>query len=132
MLTAGQIMTTNISTCHEDTAISEAIEMLLQSRYQRIASDGQVRQAGGHHLPNSLCWQLPTTVRCRPRTVGQHMTRDVISIDADEPINKVADVCIVHRVRRVPVVKKGRVVGLISRRDVLRALYEAERLTCHV
>ncbi len=56
--------------------------------------------------------------------VSRHMTREVISVDADDPINRIADLCIVHRVRRLPVMRNGRLVGLIARRDVLKALYQ--------
>ena len=55
-------------------------------------------------------------------TVEQHMTRELITVEADDPISRVADLCIVHRVRRLPVMKNGRLVGLIARRDVLKAL----------
>ena len=37
-----------------------------------------------------------------------------------------------HRVRRVPVMKNGRLVGVIARRDVLRALHEAQEAVCAV
>ena len=47
-----------------------------------------------------------------------------------KPISRVADLCIVHRVRRVPVMKDGRLVGVIARRDVLRALVESPLLAC--
>jgi CBS domain-containing protein len=57
-------------------------------------------------------------------TVSQHMTREVIAADINDPVNWIADLCIVHRVRRVPVMRDGRLIGVIARRDVLRALVE--------
>ena len=68
--------------------------------------------------------------RVKNHTVSQHMTRDIITVDIDDPISRVADLCIVHRVRRVPVMKDGRLVGIISRRDVLRALIESSTAIC--
>ena len=62
--------------------------------------------------------------------VSRHMTREVITIEADDPINRIADLCIVHRVRRLPVMKDGRMVGLIARRDVLRAMHENSPFVC--
>ena len=68
--------------------------------------------------------------KTRREAVSKHMTTEVLTIEADDPISKIADVCIVHRVRRVPVTKNGRIVGLVARRDVLRALYEARTPAC--
>ena len=64
------------------------------------------------------------------QTVGQHMTREVITVEADDPISRIADLCIVHRVRRLPVMQDGRLVGLIARRDVLNALYRNSMQAC--
>ena len=68
--------------------------------------------------------------RVKNHTVNQHMTRDLITVDVDDPVSRVADLCIVHRVRRVPVIQNGRLVGIIARRDVLRALVENPTPAC--
>jgi CBS domain-containing protein len=68
--------------------------------------------------------------KIKNQTVGQHMTRELITVDISDPVSRIADLCIVHRVRRVPVMKNGRLVGVIARRDVLRALHEAETSVC--
>ena len=75
--------------------------------------------------PSSPCWRWPTTSSVLHDAVSQHMTTDLLTVEASDPIRKVADLCVVHRVRRVPVMENGRLVGLISRCDVLRAIYEA-------
>jgi len=64
------------------------------------------------------------------QTVASHMTKEVLTVDINDPINKVADLCIVHRVRRVPVMEEGCLVGLISRRDVLKAMHELHQPAC--
>ena len=129
MLTADQIMTSDITTIRPDASIQEAIELLLQRGISGLpVTDDEGHLVGvitefallaiayDHDVPN--------------HTVQEYMTTDVVTVDASEPVDRVADLCIVHRVRRVPVMESGRLVGLISRRDVLRALYEADTAVC--
>lgn len=54
--------------------------------------------------------------------VSEYMNNEVSTIDADASIADVAAMFMTARYRRYPVVQGNRVVGQISRRDVLRAL----------
>ena len=54
------------------------------------------------------------------------LVMDRLTVNADDPVSKVADLCIVHRVRRVPVLEGGRLVGLVAHRDVLQAMYKPQ------
>lgn len=54
--------------------------------------------------------------------VGDYMTPNVESIDADTSIIDVAQKFVDSGFRRFPVLRNNRLVGQISRRDVLRAL----------
>lgn len=55
-------------------------------------------------------------------TVRSLMSEVVETIDADADILKVAEHFVTHRRRRLPVTEQGRLVGQISRRDLLRVL----------
>src|SRR5207237_10908712 len=48
------------------------------------------------------------------------MTRGVFTNEEDAFLGKAANLLVVHRIRRIPVVKGRRVVGIISRRDLLQ------------
>jgi CBS domain-containing protein len=52
------------------------------------------------------------------------MTRDVTTVDADTPLEEIMKVLEVKNIIRVPVTAKGKLVGVISRSDVLRTLIE--------
>ncbi len=54
--------------------------------------------------------------------VEEFMSKSVVTIDASTSILKLAQLFIDSPYRRYPVVQNGRLVGQISRRDVLRAL----------
>lgn len=50
------------------------------------------------------------------------MTREVVTIAPDEPISAAAELIVAHDVSMLPVVDGGRMVGVVNRHDVLRAL----------
>jgi CBS domain-containing protein len=57
--------------------------------------------------------------------VGDVMTREVVSIGPGTPLDEVAELMERHRVKRLPVVEKGRILGIVSRANLLAALLEA-------
>jgi CBS domain-containing protein len=56
------------------------------------------------------------------RTAADVMTREVVSVGEGAAVADVADILIKHRIKRVPVLRDGRVVGIISRADIVRSL----------
>ena len=126
MLRAEQIMSDNLMTVTPDCSLLQAIDILLEGHISGLpVVDHQGNLVGIVSEFALLAIAYDAAVLDQP--VGDHMTRDVVCVEADEPINKIADLCIVHRVRRLPVLKEGRLVGLISRRDVLKAVYNKQR-----
>jgi predicted transcriptional regulator len=58
----------------------------------------------------------------RSRKVVEVMTRDVITADEDMPVAALAKLMTERRVKRLPILRDGAVVGIVSRIDLLRAL----------
>ena len=129
MLTAREIMIEDIVTINPDASVKDAIELLLLQRISGLP----VTDDDGHLVGVITEFALLAIAYdhlVQQDQVAQHMTTNVLTVEADDPINKVADLCILHRVRRVPVMLEGRLAGLISRRDVLKALYETHEAEC--
>ena len=120
---ARDIMTEGVVSIRPSCSIEDAIDLLLMQRISGLpVVDERERMVGilTEYALLALAYD-PSIVGDK---VSQHMTTDVLTVDANDPVRKVADLCIVHRVRRVPVLENGRLVGLISRRDVLKAVYQ--------
>lgn len=56
------------------------------------------------------------------RRAADLMTKEVVTATEDTPVDRIADILQSHRVKRVPIVKDGKVVGVVSRADVIRAM----------
>jgi len=56
------------------------------------------------------------------RKVGEVMTHDVVSVAEDTPLGEIAALLERRRIKRVPVVKDGRLVGIVSRSNLIQAL----------
>ena len=57
--------------------------------------------------------------------VGDYMSRDVEAVNADDSLLDVATRFVETKRRRYPVIEDNRVVGVVVRRDVLRAVMRA-------
>jgi CBS domain-containing protein len=51
-------------------------------------------------------------------TVIEVATRDLLTVEADEDVARVVELMARHRVRRVPVLDQGRLIGIVARPDV--------------
>jgi len=61
-------------------------------------------------------------VKSHGRKAREVMTQPAISVAADAPLAEVVRLMERHRVKRLPVVEHGKLVGLVTRADLLRAL----------
>jgi CBS domain-containing protein len=129
MLTARDIMNESLQTISPEATVQEAIESLLRKKISGLpVVDSHGRLVG--IISEFALLAVAYDVEIRQEQVRKHMSTNVISVRPDDPISKVADTCIIHRVRRVPVVEDGTLVGLIARRDVLKGIYEDTVQAC--
>lgn len=61
-----------------------------------------------------------------PRRVEEVMTREVVTLPEGADVADAARLMLERRLKRIPVVTEGRVVGIVSRRDVLRLLARSD------
>lgn len=66
-------------------------------------------------------------VRSHGHRAGDVMSREVISVHEDTPLGEIARQLEKHRIKRVPVLRDGRLVGIVSRANLVQALSAVER-----
>ena len=67
--------------------------------------------------PELLAW-----LQSQSHIARAAMSAPVITVSEDTEFGEIARVLVTHRIKRVPVVRDGRVTGIIARDDLLRAL----------
>lgn len=60
------------------------------------------------------------------RTAGEAMSAPAIVIDADRPLARAAALMLDDQVNRLPVLENGRLVGIVTRTDLLRAFVRSD------
>ena len=61
------------------------------------------------------------------RKVGQIMTPDPVTVTEDTPLEQIVQIMECNNVKRLPVVRAGRLVGIVSRSDFLHAVADLAR-----
>jgi len=122
---ASDYMARDLVTFKPDTDLFQAIHQLLQ---RKISGAPVVNEEGMlvGMLSEVDCLRAILTLTYHEEEFGgkvsQYMSQDICTIEYDADIIKVADAFISKGMRRLPVVQRGRLVGQISRCDVLRAV----------
>lgn len=57
------------------------------------------------------------------RTAKEIMTTKVVTVDEDTDLSKIGKIMIEHKIKRVPVIKDWKLVGIVSRSDMIKTLY---------
>ena len=65
-------------------------------------------------------------IKSHSRTVRDIMTPDVITVSETTELDEIANLLETKRIKRVPVLRDGKVVGIVSRSNLVRALVAAK------
>jgi len=108
------------------TAAGELVGMVSEGDFLRRAELGtDPHLAGLKRFLESSARQADTYVHTHGRKVSDVMTRDARAVAPCATLEDAVDIMLKHHVKRLPVVEGGRVVGIVSRSDMMRALLEA-------
>lgn len=118
MHTACEIMSPEPIVFSTGNTAGEAINQLVEHGYSAapVLDDG--RMVG---IVSELeLFDVLFAPQLRDAPITEFMTLDVVFVKEDTPLNQVAHLFALHGIRRVPVLKEGVPVGVVSRRDLLR------------
>jgi CBS domain-containing protein len=65
------------------------------------------------------------------KRVASFMTKQIISVSEDTSVEKIANLMIAHKIKRVPVLNGEKLIGIVSRTDIVRAIAMGEHIAMH-
>lgn len=119
-LAVKDIMSFPVKTAFPETTVEEANKIMLRYGHTGLPvvkglklvgmiSKRDVEKAVHHNLGHA--------------PVKAYMNVNVHTVTPDTPVSKVRDIMIAFDIGRLPVVKDDRIVGIVSRRDILRCMH---------
>ena len=127
MLEAKDIMTADVICIHKDTPIFQAIDLMAKNNITGIPVVGNDMALIGILSEQDVLRLFHTYEDEKDRTVSDFMTQPAIHFEQNE---YVLDICYCLRdnaIRRIPVTSNGKVVGVISRSDIIKCILRQSR-----
>jgi CBS domain-containing protein len=137
---AKDFMTTDVVTIDPDSDVTIVAQTFLDHRISAapvvdrdgvvvgVVSEGDLMRRARPEKTRRSWWLSlvadPTTefVRNRGTRARDIMTPTVVSVSGEKSLSDVACILESNNIKRVPVIEEGRLVGLVSRADILRCL----------
>ncbi len=141
---ASDVMSRTVATVSPETTVREVAELLLNRHISAvpvvdgagtvvgIVSEGDLirRQETGTDKHPSWWLRLLTStedqardyVKSHGRAASDVMTTDIVTVEPGTEIDQIATLLERHRIKRVPVCDGGKLVGIVSRADLIRGL----------
>jgi CBS-domain-containing membrane protein len=144
MMKASDVMVTDVITVTPESDVPNVAELMLvnhisgvpvvgiDGRLVGMISEGDLIHRGEAGTAHQRPWWLRLLMgrellageflKEHSRRVGDLMTRDVVSAAPDTPVAEIATLLERHRIKRVPIVEDGKLVGIVSRANLIQAL----------
>ena len=145
---AKDVMTEDVVCLHVSASIFEAAELMVgagvsavpviegEGRLSGIVSEADLMRRAEIGTTASKSWlsrflasdaaAAHQFVQSHSRRVAEVMTKEVVTATEDTPLGKLAELMETHGIKRIPIVRDGEVLGIVSRADLLRALLSRE------
>jgi CBS domain-containing protein len=115
----------DVATISQESTVSDALAILKERRIGALIVTGATAPLVGIFSERDAVRALATNgAEALAFTVAQLMTSDVAVCDEDTSVTHLMGMMTERRIRHVPVVDEGRLVGLVSIGDVVKARFD--------
>jgi CBS domain-containing protein len=123
-LTVRDVMTADIATVNTTAKVSAAIEMMTTHDIGSVIVTEQGKPVGILTERDILKRVCPERLCIRGVAVGEIMSFPLVHIEADAGLGQASSLMALKNVRRLMVMDKGKVVGIVTQKDVIRGMLE--------
>jgi CBS domain-containing protein len=132
IIRAKNIMKTSVIVVKKDTSINKAIAMLIKNNITGLPVVHEDMTLAGiisekdilKFLSDLNLLSLIEDLKSSSAKVEDCMTKNVFSLDIDADIVEICDCLVQNNFRRVPILSEGKLVGIISRKDIIANISE--------
>jgi len=121
---ASEIMNRPVVAAAPSTTIRDIAIQMLMGGYSGMPITDREGRVVGIVSELDLIRALRADRSLDTTTAEQIMTREVCTVDVSTPVEEVMEILDTRKFVRVPVTEDGRLVGVVSRPDILRAFIE--------
>ena len=130
MLQARDIMTEGVICVSEGTSVIEAIRLMAARNVTGIPVVGDDMTLIGILSEQDVMRLLHTFDQEKDRTVNELMTQPAIHFEEEACVVDICHFLKDHSIRRVPITRNGKVVGVISRSDIIKCIVQRSESGC--
>jgi len=127
MLKAKDIMTESVISVKRNTPIYEAVELMAKNKITGIPVVEDDMALVGILTEKDILRLFYASKDAENKTVNDFMTQPAVHFDENEGLLDVCDCLMNNLFRRVPVTSKGKVVGIVSRADIIEYILRLRR-----
>ncbi len=123
-MTAKQIMTRDVITVRPTTRVKELAMTLIKNQI----SGAPVADRNGKII--GVVSEADIVAK-KGKTVRDIMTKQIISVTEETPVEEIARLMTTHKIKRLPVMNSGKVLGIVSRADIVSAIALGKHVAIH-
>jgi CBS domain-containing protein len=115
---ARDIMTSRVVTIDPEASAQDAAQLLYQNRISGLP----VVDADGKIIGIITEADIISKVNREGLCVADIMSQNIVAISEETPVSEIAALLTERKIKRVPVVQNGKLVGIVSRADIVHAV----------